>query len=895
MKSLLLAFLVAFAAGAGAVELPHKAVSIEGVTEYRLQNGLKILTLPDPGADTITVHIVYLVGSRQEGYGEKGMAHLLEHMLFKGAKRHPNVKQEFTERGARWNGTTSNDRTTYFETFAATDANLQWALDMESDRMVHAFVRKSDLDSEMTVVRNEFEMGENNPGGVLFQRMQQLAFPWHNYGNPVIGMRSDIEQVPIGKLQAFYRTWYQPDNAVLIVAGHFDEARALSLIGKYFSEIPRPARALPEFYTQEPTQDGERTVTLRRAGDSQIVQALYRVPAGSHPEYPAVDVLTNVLGDVPTGRLHRALVQKGLASAVWGAERGLHDPGFAYFGASLAKDADLDAAKDALLEVLEGVGRDPIRPEEVERARTALLNDFEKAQLDTASLVRSLSEFAAVGDWRLFYLYRDRLKKVGVADVQRAAERYLKPANRVLGMFTPTDAVDRAEIPPTPDFEAALAGYKGGESMRLGESFDPTPANIEARVVRRVLDNDIHAALLPKKTRGGRVTASLALHWGDEKSLMNREVACSFAGSLLMHGTAKHTRAEIKDAFEKLNASVSVSGDGASLEVRRENLPAALRLVAEILEEPSFPPSEFEELKRAALTGAESQRSDPAAVAGVRLSRHLHDYPVGHPLYTPTLDERIQWLQKATLEDAQACYRELYGATGADFVAVGDFDPREIASLVNELFGSWRTPRPFERVPAHYFERPAFENQALTPDKANAVLRAGLNLRMRDDHPDFPAMILANYLLGGSSTARVPERVREKEGLSYSTYTTFTSSAFDEAASFRVSSIFAPQNRERVERAIREELERAVREGFSAEEIEAGKKALLQARRMQRTQDRALASRLGAYLFAQRTFEWDRDFEKKIAALSAAEVNAAMRRNLDPARLSVVIAGDFKK
>ncbi len=333
MKSLLLAFLVAFAAGAGAVELPHKAVSIEGVTEYRLQNGLKILTLPDPGADTITVHIVYLVGSRQEGYGEKGMAHLLEHMLFKGAKRHPNVKQEFTERGARWNGTTSNDRTTYFETFAATDANLQWALDMESDRMVHAFVRKSDLDSEMTVVRNEFEMGENNPGGVLFQRMQQLAFPWHNYGNPVIGMRSDIEQVPIGKLQAFYRTWYQPDNAVLIVAGHFDEARALSLVGKYFSEIPRPARALPEFYTQEPTQDGERTVTLRRAGDSQIVQALYRVPAGSHPEYPAVDVLTNVLGDVPTGRLHRALVQKGLASAVWGAERGLHDPGFAYFGA----------------------------------------------------------------------------------------------------------------------------------------------------------------------------------------------------------------------------------------------------------------------------------------------------------------------------------------------------------------------------------------------------------------------------------------------------------------------------------------------------------------------------------------------------------------------------------
>ena len=228
-----------------AAQAPQKAVSIEGVTEWRLPNGLKILTIPDPGVDTITVHIVYLVGSRHEGYGEKGMAHLLEHLLFKGSKRHPNLKEEFTRRGARWNGTTSNDRTNYFETFAATESNLDWALGMEADRMVNSFVRKEDLDSEMTVVRNEFEMGENNPGGVLFQRMQQLAYPWHNYGNPIIGQRADIEKVPIDKLQAFYRTWYQPDNAVLIIAGRFDEARAVALAGKHFGPLRKPTRVLP--------------------------------------------------------------------------------------------------------------------------------------------------------------------------------------------------------------------------------------------------------------------------------------------------------------------------------------------------------------------------------------------------------------------------------------------------------------------------------------------------------------------------------------------------------------------------------------------------------------------------------------------------------------------------
>ena len=898
MKNLLALCLLFFTASGPlatlAADLPAKVVSIEGVTEYRLANGMRVLLLPDTGVDTTTTHIVYLVGSRHEGYGEKGMAHLLEHMLFKGSNRYPNVKEEFTQRGARWNGTTSNDRTTYFETFSATDDNLDWAIGMEADRMVNSFVRKSDLDSEMTVVRNEFEMGENNPGGVLFQRMQQLAFPWHNYGNAIIGQRSDIEQVPIEKLQAFYRTWYQPDNALLIVAGKFDEARALEHVARHFGAIPRPARALPVFYTQEPTQDGERSVTLRRAGDNQVVSSLYRVPAGSHPDYPAIDVLANLLGDVPTGRLHRALVRQGLASYTWGADRALHDPGYIFFGATMPKDASVEAAREALLKTVEGIRTEKIQASEVERARVALLNDFEKTQLDTGALVRGLSEFASIGDWRLYFLYRDRLRKVTVADVQKVADQFLKPANRVIGVFVPTDQPDRAEIPPTPDFVAALASYAGGESVRLGEAFDPTPTNIESRVVRKQLSNGMLTALLPKKTRGGRVTANLALHWGDEKSLMNREMACQFAGNLLMHGTRTRSRAQIKDAFEKLNAAVSIGGAGASIEVRSENLAETLKLIAEVLREPAFPAAEFEEIRRAALTGAEAQRNDPSALAGVRLARHLQAYPSGHPHYTPTIEERIDWLNKTRLEDAVSCYRELYGATGAEFVAVGDFDAAEMARQVDQLFGDWRTPHPFSRVPAHHFERSAFENRLSTPDKANAVLRAGLNIKMRDDHADFPALVLANHLLGGSSTARVPARVREKEGLSYSTYTQFTSSAFDESASFRVASIYAPQNRDRVERAIREELARAASEGFSAEEVESGKKAVLEARRMARTQDRALVGRLGSYLFAKRTFEWDIDFESKIAALTPQQVNAAVKRHFDPSQLSVVAAGDFK-
>src|SRR5258705_11810655 len=216
--------------------------SVEGINEYRLANGLRVLMFPDQSKQTMTVNITYLVGSATENYGETGMAHLLEHLVFKGTPKHTNIPQELTSHGTRPNGTTWSDRTNYFETFAATDENLNWALDLESDRMVNSFIAKKDLDSEMTVVRNEFELGENSPFNVLLERSMAASYIWHNYGKTTIGARSDIENVPIERLQAFYRNYYQPDNVVLLVAGKFDEQKKLGLVDKYFSPIPRPTR-----------------------------------------------------------------------------------------------------------------------------------------------------------------------------------------------------------------------------------------------------------------------------------------------------------------------------------------------------------------------------------------------------------------------------------------------------------------------------------------------------------------------------------------------------------------------------------------------------------------------------------------------------------------------------
>ncbi|MBO0725067.1 MAG: insulinase family protein, partial [Blastocatellia bacterium] len=288
---------------------PERITSVEGITEYRLPNGLRVLLFPDPTKQTITVNMTYQVGSRQENYGETGMAHLLEHMVFKGAPKHQNIPQELTEHGARPNGSTTSDRTNYFETFAATEDNLRWALDLESDRMVNSFIAKKDLDSEFSVVRNEYESGENSPINVMVKRMMEASFAWHNYGKSTIGERSDIENVNIERLQAFYKLYYQPDNAVLMIAGKFDEAKTLDLVKQYFGPIPKPARELPKLYTSEPPQDGERAVTVRRVGDIQSVGLAYHIPAGPHPDFAAIQTLGVILADTPSGRLHKALVE----------------------------------------------------------------------------------------------------------------------------------------------------------------------------------------------------------------------------------------------------------------------------------------------------------------------------------------------------------------------------------------------------------------------------------------------------------------------------------------------------------------------------------------------------------------------------------------------------------
>ncbi|HEY3351543.1 MAG TPA: pitrilysin family protein [Thermoanaerobaculia bacterium] len=877
---------------------PEKVTSVEGVTEYRLANGLRVLLFPDPSKPTITVNITYLVGSRNEGYGETGMAHLLEHLVFKGTPKHGNIPQELTAHGTRPNGTTSFDRTNYFETFDATDANLEWALDLEADRMVNSFIAKKDLDSEMTVVRNEFEAGENQPSSILIKRMLASAFHEHGYGHTAIGSRSDIENVPIERLQAFYRNNYQPDNAVLLVAGKFDEKKTLDLVQKAFGPIPKPSRVLYPTYTLDPAQDGERAITLRRVGDVQLVAAAYHIPSGSDPDAPGLDLLAFVLADTPSGRLHKSLVEAKKASSIFGFAWELKEPGLAIFLAEVRQDQSLDEARDTLLKTVEGAAANPPTKEEIERARTQLVKQIDLALNDTSQVGLRLSEWIAKGDWRLFFLYRDRLKAYPVEGVAKVAAAYLKPTNRTLATFIPTAKPDKAEVPPPADVAAMLKGYTGAAAVAAGEAFDPSPANVEARTKRATLASGMKVALLPKKTRGASVRGTITLHFRDVKSLSGKSAVADLTADMLERGTAKKTRQQIQDEINKLKARIRISGGtgtvGVSIETTKENLPSVLDLVAEILKEPSFPASELEILRQENLANIDQMKTEPQAVASTAFARRMRPYPKGDPRYTATPEESLEEYKAATLEQVKSFWKESYGASNAEAVLVGDFDEAALSARLAALFGSWKSPSPYTRVPSVFQDVPAGALKFETPDKANAMFLAGQNLALRDDDPDYPALLLSNYMFGGGFlNSRLAVRIRQKDGLSYGVGSGLETGVQDVSGRFTVYAIHAPQNTAKLETAVREEIERARKEGFTADELAAARSGLLQGRQVSRSQDGELAGLLQRHLFNGRTLAWDAELERKIGALTAEQAGAAFRKWIDPAKISVVRAGDF--
>lgn len=874
-----------------------KVTTVEGIDEYRLANGMQVLLAPDASKPTTTVNLTLRVGSRHESYGETGMAHLLEHMMFKGTPKHPTVWAEFQKRGLRANGTTGADRTNYTASFSADEDNLNWYVGWLADAMVNSFISRKDLDTEMTVVRNEMEMGENSPERALYKKTLAAMFDWHNYGKDTIGARADVENVDIPSLRAFYRTYYQPDNATLVISGKFDPGRALALAVRTFGKIRKPARSLPVLYTLDEAQDGEREAVVRRVGGTTILFAGYHVPAGPHPDYAAVELLVQMMGDTPSGRLHKRLTEKQLAAVTYAFVDARAEPGFAMFGAQLAPGQEPNKARAELLGTLESVAADPLTEEELRRAKAKWLNGWEQSFANPEAVGLALSESIAQGDWRLFFLLRDRVRDAKLADVQRVATSYLIRTNRTLGTYEPTTDPRRAPPPQAVDVTKQMRDFKPDAAAAAVEAFEATPQNIDRRTQHFTLGG-LQVALLPKGTRSQAVNAVLTLRFGDEKTLFGQGDVPDMVAALLDKGTRTLSREAFQDRLDQLKTQLRVSSGvgqvGIHLVSRREHLPAAIALVGEMLRQPAFLPEALDEVKRQALAGIAQQRKEPEAVAANAVARAGNPYPRGDVRHARTFDEMAADVDAVTLQKVRDFHARFYGARRAQFAAVGDMDAPAVRQALAQALAGWDAGMPYMRVPQPIVPIPAQRLMLQVPDNQNATMLARLSVALSDNDADYPALMMANHLLGSGGSSRLWKRIREAEGLSYDVRSSIQWHNEQPHSLWFGSAIFAPQFLPRVEAAYRDELTRALKDGFTEQELSEGRRGLLSRRRLSRAQDAVLASTWAEYLYLGRTFRKSAEVDAALESLTLAQVNEALRRYVKPDQLVWAFTGDFK-
>ncbi len=865
--------------------------TVGGIAEYTLDiNGLQVLLVPNKSVPVATFMVTYRVGSRNEVTGTTGATHLLEHLMFKGTEKHDRslgtgFDQMLERVGAETNATTWLDRTNYYATVSANALPL--LIELEADRMRNLALREDDRRPEMTVVRNEFERGENMPVQALQKEIWAAAFFAHPYHHDTIGWRSDIERVPIEKLRAFYDTFYWPDNATVTVIGDFDPAATLAVIGQHYGKVSKAPHPFPPMYTTEPEQTGQRRVIVRRAGELGVVAIAHKTPEASHPDWPALQVLSDILTHGKGSRCYRELTDKNLTIDVEG-DLGFHrDPSLHILSAELAQDAKPEAVEKKLVAVIEKIKTDGVTAAEVQTAIAGWLADKAFESDGSFALASEINECIAVGDWTLYTSLDDKIKAVTPEDVKRVAKAYLVDKRSVAGWFVPS-AEDSMEAEADAKDEA-VKPKKVLPPKPLPQPLPPPPA---AGFVRRVVRAQVAGIDVEACTTGakGIVHLSGSLPAGEAAS-KNRALAY-LASGMIERGTTKHDQFEVADLLENVGATLKFKVKTDSLDFSAKcltkDLPLLLSVLAEQLRTPAFAPAELTKLKKELASELQQSLEDTDHQADVAFSRAI--YPEGHPDRLATAQELVAGIKAAKMADVKEFHAANYGPQDMHLVAVGDFDPAVLKAEVGRAFDSWKLQpmRPPAKIEPWTFQ--TGESLVKMADKSSVSVVIGQPSGLRAGDPDWLALRIGTDVLGQGFTGRLIGSVRDREGLTYGIGASVRDDTY-RPGQWAVIGTFGPALLEQGMKSTMREIEHWWAEGITADELDYRKTSLAGQFSVGLETTEGLAEQL--LVCAQRGFpvSWLDEFPAKVNALTLEEVNAAIKRHIHPGKMAVVKAG----
>lgn len=892
LLTLLAALCLVGAAGAHAGTAARPAANVTaGVKETVLPNGLKVLTKEVHSAPVVSFSVWYKVGSRNEHTGITGVSHLLEHMMFKGTQqkyRVGEISRTLFVNGANFNASTYYDWTNYYETLAAD--RLELAMQIESDRMVHSTIDSGELKKEMTVVRSELEGNENNPGTLLFQAVTSAAFDRHPYQWPVIGWRSDVENVPHSAIYNYYKTHYGPNNATVVIVGDFKTDQALALVRKYFGPL-KPIPPATPVYTVEPPQRGERRVEVRRAGTLPMVAVGYRCPPAKSPDGYALDVLSNILSSGRSSRLYQNLVEKQIASAADSWYPSLRDGYLFMFTATATPGGKPEDLEKALVAEAERLKSEKVSDEELARAKSQIEASFVFENESVTSQANQLGYWEMVDTWKYLSTYLQKIRALTADDLQKAAQKYFTEDSRTVGYFIPTSQEGPSGPPPGEASARVDKPRQGDRPIPL-----PKPARTVsgAQAVRFRLDNGIKVVVQENHTnptfalRGNFPAGSV--HDPDGKHGI-----AALTAAMLSRGTEKHSALEFASALERVGASLTASAGSlhTSLagQAQSKDFDLLMDLLAEMLRQPTFPAEDLQRLKGLTLAGMEQEKDDPSSLASRAFARAI--YPEGHPLRPETLEDAMRQLSGINRDDLESFYRAQYGPDRLTLVLVGDIKADQVKQALQSRLGDWpKNPnaKPIPTLELPLQSKPVRE-VIQVPDKSETAILFGHAGGVKRSDPDFYAVQVMNMILGGGGAlnSRLGNTIRDQQGLAYGVYSFFDTDLY--AGPFQVELGTNPANAERAVKSLEAELKRIREQGVTQREVEEAVAYQTGSFPVRLETNAGLAG----VLLVMETYNLGPDYIQKYGdlyrAVTVAQVNAAARKHLNPDRATLVLAG----
>ncbi len=888
-----------------------------GIEEYLLEeNGLTVLLMEDHSAPVATFMVTYLVGSRNEVTGTTGATHILEHLMFKGTKKFNKDDQTDPTRllqnvGALINATTWYDRTNYYANLPID--HLEMTIEIEADRMRNLLLHDEDRQSEMTVVRNEFERGENDPVRSLLKEIYQAAFVAHPYHHSTIGWRSDIEKVAIEKLRQFYDTFYWPNNAIVSVIGDFQKKEVLETIMQYYGTIPSSPLPIPEMYTEEPEQRGPRRVTLKRNGQLGVVSIAHKIPKGLHEDTFALSVLERILSSGKNSRFYKLLMDKGLAVNVFLWNFPFHDPGlFAPF-IFMTPGTSHESVENIILEEYENIKTNGVGQEEVDRAISQIQADTAYARDGSFSIASVLNETIAMGDWTFYFRYSEKVAKVTPADVRRVAETYLVEDHSTTGYFIPEipgggsqgDARPQQFSPGNSVLYYRNAGISTGTALAAAAvktreaktgAASASTANTPSYSTG-IVQNRIHGIdVISMKTEVQDVVTIVgSLPAGDVFSPQRNSAIADLTGNMLDKGTMQTGKFELAEKLERVGASLNFSVGPHRLSISgkclKKDLPLLANLLAEQLREPAFDAEELEKLKKLRTGELKQLLEDPNHQASDALARLV--FPQGHPNHHPSVEEVIKDLESVTVEDLRAFHQSVYGPKSMILVAVGDLQTDVLHATIKSAFKKWsggiKIPS-YERAGKH---NRGHEETVHMVDKPSVSVRLAMASDLQKNDPDYLDLMMGTYILGGNFSARLMQTVRDEEGLTYGISSRLSNDLYSDGL-WRISATFAPQLLEKGLASTHKQLNLWYEEGVTEEELKAKKTTLIGSYKVRLANTGGMAGRIHSFAQMGRPVSYLDQYPKDLEALQLKFVNAAIKRYLNPKDMITVMAGSVE-